>query len=626
MPFVNFEDVIENIVDQVFLDKTDEDGVYDWERLPKNFLKMALVSRTFLNPVRCNVYSHLRVEGPERFMLITGQLRFSPHLANLVKRATLSSTCFQRTHIDEGKYGDTPGGWEPRTVSATALSWFLNACPGLTMLDLGSDFMWALSVQDPKTIKLTDISLRGCYRCPPESPVRCTSELRRGWLKQIVAFPRLKELDISDLSIDDGPATNATWGITRNSSVCTGLSICNMNNPTSKRGLSTLLRSMPSLSELVLDGIMPMPQGELKKCLDIPARTLTLLTITEYHSFEGDPQLWEDDTISPLRQLKTLALNGVHITSKILDILPPRLELLRFAGLSATLLPVPVLAAWLRRTPFPLPALKSLSILGELRADGATRGPKASKAQIAELARLCRGLGIEWSYKRHDHEELLAPVGGADFASHDSVSEGRGHSPGVDLAGLTLSQATTTSTPAVSIAAPPSSATPASTTKRIDVWTDGACRGNGQPGAVGAAGVCFREPLAVDGKRHFIRQLPRNPLPTSQRAELTGIIVALELVRDWRNGLEHRPHIVLAVHTDSKYAIGCLRDWIDKWKTNGWQNTRGVEVGNRDLIEKASNLIGDIKTGGEIEFVWIPREQNLEADGLASGACDQASR
>ncbi|KAJ6531601.1 hypothetical protein DFH09DRAFT_137694 [Mycena vulgaris] len=399
MAFPDLEDIVEHVVDELFLDKTDEDGVYDYERLPKNFLKLALVSRSFLNPVRRNIYRDLRIDGPERFLLLTGQLRFSPHLAKWVKSASLVSSCSERTHID-GEGADTPGNGDPRTVSLTALKWFLDACPQLTRLEVvGGDFLWALSVLKPETVKLTDVELRGCSFCDPASPDKCTMELPRGWLKTIVTFPRLKELDISDFWMD-GPR-DSTSGVQSGSSVCTGLSISNMNQPTSPRSLTALLRSMPSLQELVLDGLQPMPSGMLKQCLDTAASTLTLLTLTDYHSQEGHPQPWENDTISGLRALKTLSLNGVPVTAPFLNLLPARLQHLRLSRTTLSFLPAPALAKWLRRKPFPLRGtLKKLEIVGELRVNSAPRGLKASEALVAELAQLCRGLGIEWTHER----------------------------------------------------------------------------------------------------------------------------------------------------------------------------------------------------------------------------------
>ncbi|KAJ7172014.1 hypothetical protein C8R46DRAFT_894751 [Mycena filopes] len=401
MPFVDFEDVVQNIVDEVYLDKQDEDGVYRYECLPKNFLKLALVSRNFLNPVRRNLYRDLRVEGTERFLLLTGQLRFSPHLAKFVQSANLVSNCLQGTHIDSVgglPYDEDHPGYEPRSVSATALRWFFDACPQLTRLDLtGGDFILALSKQDPKSVRLTDLTLLGCSRCSRGAPTECTQDLPLGWLKPIVTFPRLKELDIT--SFDIGAREDVTFGIKSASSPCTGLSISNMNHPTTPKGLTTLMRSMPKLQELVLDGIQPMPRGALKKCLQLAASTLTLLTITDYHSEEGHLQPWENDAVAGLAKLKTLSLNGVPVTPPFLDALPPRLEHLRLSRLGVTLLPVPVLAAWLRTRFSHHGVLKKLELIGELRANNVKQGPKASPAQVAELTQLCGGLGVEFVYK-----------------------------------------------------------------------------------------------------------------------------------------------------------------------------------------------------------------------------------
>ncbi|KAJ7481138.1 hypothetical protein B0H11DRAFT_2024390 [Mycena galericulata] len=418
MPFPNIEDIVENVVDQLFLDRRRADGVYDYESLPKNFLALGLVSRSFLNPMRRNLYGNMKVEGPERFLLLTGQLRCSPHLSKYAKSASLVSSCSERTHIDGA---GTPRDGEPRIVSSTAFRWFLEACPQLKRLQFtGGDFLWALSVQKPETMRqITDIEMRGCTQCEPQAPDRCTMELDRGWLRKIVAFPHLKELDITELPLADGPR-DPTAGMQPGSSVCTGLSISSLNMPTSPRVLATLFRSMTSLKELVLDGLRPMPRGELKKCLNIVAATLTLLTITDYHSQEGHPQPWENNTVAALRELKTLSFNGVPVTMPFFDTLPPRLEHLRFSGVTLAFLPASALAGWLRRQRFPLRGiLKKLEVVGLLRADA--NGGKASDAQVAELAELCRGLGIAWLHKPDVYGRLVPDDD--DYGSFDDGDE-----------------------------------------------------------------------------------------------------------------------------------------------------------------------------------------------------------
>ncbi|KAJ7633051.1 hypothetical protein FB45DRAFT_832488 [Roridomyces roridus] len=431
MPFPNIEDVIEGIVEQVFLDRQRLDGVYDYESLPKNFVQLALVSRNFLNPVRRNLYGHLKVEGPETFLILTGQLRFSPHLAKYVKSAQLNSSCTELKHID-GYEAGTPGDGEPRVVSRTAFRWFLEACPQLKNLDIrGGDFIWPLYMQNPATIKLTDISLNGCSFCHPSSPNSCTAVLgstpgrRGGWLKSIVAFPYLKELEISELPLPDGPR-DPTLEIPAGSSACTGLTICNINQPTSPRVLSTLLRSMSSLKELVLDGLRSIPLRELKKCLSIVAPSLTLLTLTDYDSQPGNPEPWDNTAVAALHQLKTLSFNNIPVTFPFFDALPPRLEHLRFGGVTLSFLLAPDLEKWLRRKRFPLRGiLKKLQIVGELHSDVKN---KASDAQVATTASLCEKLGIEWVYEpnpygvredeAYDGSSLFGPESDSDDDTH----------------------------------------------------------------------------------------------------------------------------------------------------------------------------------------------------------------
>ncbi|KAL3454587.1 hypothetical protein BJX65DRAFT_260844 [Aspergillus insuetus] len=61
----------------------------------------------------------------------------------------------------------------------------------------------------------------------------------------------------------------------------------------------------------------------------------------------------------------------------------------------------------------------------------------------------------------------------------------------------------------------------------IDLYADGGCHGNGQPGAIAAAAVIFKKGKERWRPKHSVA-LPRNPPLTNQRAELTAIILALE--------------------------------------------------------------------------------------------------
>ncbi|KAK7038153.1 hypothetical protein R3P38DRAFT_2904718, partial [Favolaschia claudopus] len=259
----------------------------------------------------------------------------------------------------------------PRTVSITAFRWFLDACPQLTALNIfGGEFLHALALQTSDSTKgLTDITLMACNRCESSSPALFMDGVEGGWLKNIVAFPRLRELDLSEYPIGT-ERIDAVRGIPSRSSPCTGLCVSNMNTPLMPNGLKVLLRSMPHLAELVLDGRHFLAPKQTRECLKIVAGSLRVLTISDYYSSEERADQWENDTVQELRQLKTLSLNGVPVNPPFFNMLPPRLEHLRLCG--ASLVSAPIIAAWLRLESFPLRGvLKKLEMIGEVRTNAA---------------------------------------------------------------------------------------------------------------------------------------------------------------------------------------------------------------------------------------------------------------
>ncbi|RYP05235.1 hypothetical protein DL764_003942 [Monosporascus ibericus] len=157
-------------------------------------------------------------------------------------------------------------------------------------------------------------------------------------------------------------------------------------------------------------------------------------------------------------------------------------------------------------------------------------------------------------------------------------------------------------------------------------YVDGGCRGNGQPGSIGAAAAV----LTTRGKRMYYKttHLPRDFIfddhnPTNQRAEIAAIILALEWALEKYQELNSDPYLTVEIHSDSRYAIGCMTQWIYKWHNNGWTNSSGYEVANRDLIQRASELDDEIKELGEVDYIWIPREQNTTADKYCNEALDE---
>ncbi|KAJ2768390.1 hypothetical protein IWQ56_002292 [Coemansia nantahalensis] len=120
---------------------------------------------------------------------------------------------------------------------------------------------------------------------------------------------------------------------------------------------------------------------------------------------------------------------------------------------------------------------------------------------------------------------------------------------------------------------PPAGETPDDTV----VYTDGASSRNGQHGARAGVGVYF----GCGDARNVAERL-EGPRQTNQRAELTAIVRALQIAD---------PAKRLHICTDSVYSIKCLTEWFPKWERQGWRNSAGAPVENKDLVQDALDLI-----------------------------------
>jgi ribonuclease HI len=108
----------------------------------------------------------------------------------------------------------------------------------------------------------------------------------------------------------------------------------------------------------------------------------------------------------------------------------------------------------------------------------------------------------------------------------------------------------------------------AATIDTVTIYTDGACSGNPGPGGWGAI-------LTYQGKSKEISG--GEPLTTNQRMEITAVYEALKQLK--------RPCRV-TVYSDSAYVINCFQQkWYVSWRKNGWKNSKGEPVQNRDLWE-----------------------------------------
>jgi ribonuclease HI len=143
---------------------------------------------------------------------------------------------------------------------------------------------------------------------------------------------------------------------------------------------------------------------------------------------------------------------------------------------------------------------------------------------------------------------------------------------------------------------------------RVEIATDGACKGNPGPGGWGAlirSGATEKELSGGEA------------LTTNNRMELTAAIEGL-------NALKRPCHVTLS--TDSRYVMDGLTKWIKGWQKNGWKTAAKQPVKNADLWQK---LI-DAAKPHRIEWVWVKghagHPDNERADTLASDAAVAAGR
>ncbi|HVP98363.1 MAG TPA: ribonuclease HI [Roseiarcus sp.] len=135
--------------------------------------------------------------------------------------------------------------------------------------------------------------------------------------------------------------------------------------------------------------------------------------------------------------------------------------------------------------------------------------------------------------------------------------------------------------------------------KRVSIWTDGACSGNPGPGGWGAI-------LRYD--EHERQLKGGEPLTTNNRMELTAAIEALEALK--------RPCAV-NIHTDSQYLRGGVTEWLSAWRKNGWRTAAKKPVKNEDLWRR----LAAAADRHDIRWIWVKGhagdEHNELADKLA---------
>ena len=141
--------------------------------------------------------------------------------------------------------------------------------------------------------------------------------------------------------------------------------------------------------------------------------------------------------------------------------------------------------------------------------------------------------------------------------------------------------------------------------KKIEVFTDGACRGNPGPGGWGVL-------LRIDGEENSLFGGDRNT--TNNRMELTAAIKALEYFDKGTS---------LTLTTDSSYVKDGITKWLENWKSKNWITSSKKPVKNKDLWVQLDKLNAE----NDVLWQWVKahdgHRENEMADMLANKGIDQ---
>jgi len=140
--------------------------------------------------------------------------------------------------------------------------------------------------------------------------------------------------------------------------------------------------------------------------------------------------------------------------------------------------------------------------------------------------------------------------------------------------------------------------------KTVNIYTDGACRGN--PG-VGGWGVLIE--FEGNSKEIFGGQ----KLTTNNQMELMAAIEGLRALNE---------KCIVNITTDSKYVMNGINSWIKGWKNNNWKNSQKKNVKNKELWMK----LDELNSLHDVKWNWVKghsgHPQNEIADQLANKGID----
>ena len=141
--------------------------------------------------------------------------------------------------------------------------------------------------------------------------------------------------------------------------------------------------------------------------------------------------------------------------------------------------------------------------------------------------------------------------------------------------------------------------------RKIELFTDGACKGN--PG-LGGWGVLIKNSKILNELKGVQQQT------TNNRMELIAVIKGLKSIQE---------NADIEITTDSMYVKNGINQWINNWKRNGWKTAAKKPVKNKDLWQELDELVQNYS----IKWIWVKGHSghpgNERADQLANEAIEE---
>jgi len=140
--------------------------------------------------------------------------------------------------------------------------------------------------------------------------------------------------------------------------------------------------------------------------------------------------------------------------------------------------------------------------------------------------------------------------------------------------------------------------------KEVEIYTDGACRGNPGPGGWGVwLKYAELEKELFGGEQET----------TNNRMELMAAIQALEVLNQ---------SCAIKLHSDSKYVLQGITEWMENWKKRGWKTAAKKPVKNEDLWRRLDGAM----QRHDVNWTWVKGHSgnvgNEKADQLANQGID----